>query len=153
MEPQSLSLREIHLPEAINWWPPAIGWWLVLLACFFIAWLVHYITRPTAIKAAKKQLLEIKQDNSSEDIHKLAKISELLRRVAISNSPRSDCASLTGQAWLEYLDKTLIDKPFTQGAGQYLANAHFKKIPDNNIDITKIINICEKWLKAQRNKK
>lgn len=153
MDPQSISLREIHLPDAINWWPPAIGWWLVLLTCLFLAWLVHYLTRPTAIKTAKKQLLEIKQDNSSEDIDKLVKISELLRRVAISNSPRSECASLTGQAWLEYLDKTLKNNPFTQGAGQYLANAHFKKIPDNNIDITKIINICEKWLKAQKNKK
>ena len=24
-----LDLRDIHLPEAIGWWPPAIGWWLL----------------------------------------------------------------------------------------------------------------------------
>ncbi len=153
MEPQTLSLREIHLPEAISWWPPAIGWWLVLLLCLFLVWLFLYLTRPTAIKTAKKQLLEIKQDHSSDDIHKLARLSELLRRVAISLSPRKESAGLTGRAWLEYLDRSVKDKPFTQGVGQYLANAHYKKKPDNNIDIEQIITLCEKWLKAQKRKK
>ena len=157
MEPQALDLKDIHLPEAIGSWPPAIGWWLspilVLLLCAFIFWLYKYLTRKTAIKTAKKQLLEIKQDNASEDIQKLAKLSELLRRVAISVSPRSESASLTGQAWLNYLDSTVKGTPFTEGAGQYLANTHYKKTPDNDFDISQITSLCENWLKAQKDKK
>jgi hypothetical protein len=26
-------LRDIHLPEAVSWWPLAIGWWLVAIVC------------------------------------------------------------------------------------------------------------------------
>lgn len=157
MEPQSLDLKDIHLPEAISWWPPAIGWWLspvlTLLLCAFIFWLYKYLTRKTAIKTAKKQLLKIKQDNSSEDIQKLASLSELLRRVAISVAPRNECASLTGKAWLEYLDSSVKGTPFTEGAGQYLADTHYKKTPGNDVDISQITSLCENWLKAQKNKK
>ncbi|MBV1912177.1 MAG: DUF4381 domain-containing protein, partial [Cycloclasticus sp.] len=33
---EELPLRDIHLPDAITWWPPAIGWWL-LLAVIIVA--------------------------------------------------------------------------------------------------------------------
>jgi hypothetical protein len=157
MESQALDLKDIHLPETIGSWPPAIGWWLapvlILLLCTLIFWLYKYLTRKTPIKTAKKQLLEIKQDNSSEDIKKLAELSKLLRRVAISVSPRNESASLTGQAWLEYLDSTVKGNPFSEGVGQHLANTHYKKAPDTDFDISQIISLCENWLKAQKNKK
>lgn len=157
MEPQTLNLKDIHLPEVIDWWPPAIGWFLlpllILLLCVFIVWLYRYITNKTALKTAKKQLLEIQHDNSSKDIQKLTRLSELLRRVAISISPRSECASLTGPAWLEYLDSSVKGTPFTKGIGQHLASAHYKKSSDNTIDISQIITLCENWLKAQKPKK
>ena len=30
MDENALPLRDLHLPDAIGWWPPAPGWWVVI---------------------------------------------------------------------------------------------------------------------------
>jgi len=154
MGAQQLDLRDIHLPEAINWWPPAIGWWLLAilipLSCFFLFWLYKRITRKTALKTAKKLLLSIKQNNALDDKQKLVELSALLRRVVVSISPRSVAASLTGQEWLIYLDSSVKDNPFTTGAGQVLADAHYRNNFDREQNISELIAICENWLASQK---
>ncbi len=153
MEPQKLPLKDIHLPDAIGWWPPAIGWWIIAvlipLLCWFVFWLYKRVTRKTAVKTAKKILLTLKQDSSLDDKAKLAELSALMRRVAISQSPREEAASLTGQTWLEYLDKYVQGSPFTQGPGKILADVHYKK-SISALDIAPVIKLCETWLKAQK---
>lgn len=151
---QQLPLRDIHIPETIGWWPPAIGWWLLLalipLLCFFVFWLYKKITRQTAVKSAKKLLAVIRQDNDSDDLHKLLQLSELLRRVAVSVAPRAQSAGLTGQAWLHYLDRSVKGSPFTEGVGRCLADTHFRKSTPDNLDIAALSRLCDEWLKAQR---
>ncbi len=154
MEPaQQLPLRDIHLPEAISWWPPALGWWLLLvlvpLVIYFVYWLVKSINRKTAIKTAKKLLLQLKQDNRLDNAQKLKEISTLIRRVAISTFSRAECADLTGQQWLEFLDRSVKGAPFAQGVGQLLATAPYRNYSPTEQEITGLINLCESWLKAQ----
>jgi len=37
-------LRDIHLPEAVHWWPPAPGWWIVAaLLLTLTIWLSRYL--------------------------------------------------------------------------------------------------------------
>jgi len=37
-------LRDIHLPEAVHWWPPAPGWWIVAaLLLALTVWLSRYL--------------------------------------------------------------------------------------------------------------
>lgn len=159
MGPQApqLDLKDIHLPDVINWWPPAIGWWLLVvlipLLCFFLFWLYKRITRKTAIKTAKKLILQIKQNTHVDDKQKLTELSQLIRRVAISLSPRAETASLTGQSWLDYLDNSVTGTPFSQGAGKVLATAQYQKASTEDIDIPSLIKICEDWLKAQKENK
>jgi cbb3-type cytochrome oxidase subunit 3 len=156
MEAQQLNLKDIHLPNVIGWWPPAIGWWLLAilipLLCFLLFWLYKRITRKTAVKTAKKLLLKIKQDAQLSDRDKLTQLSALLRRVAISVSPRQKVASLTGEAWLKHLDSSVTGTPFTQGEGHVFAD-QYKKISSAELGIPSLIKVCEDWLKAQKNKK
>ncbi len=157
MQAQQLSLRDIHLPDTLGWWPPAIGWWILVLLiplfCWAIIWLVKRLTRKTALKMAKKIVQKIKQDSTLDNKQKLLEISALIRRVAISISPRSETASLTGQAWLEYLDSSVKGSPFTQGVGQCLADRHYQNIPTADLDIPALLNLCDLWLKAQKENK
>ena len=157
MQAQQLALRDIHLPESLGWWPPAIGWWLLAilipLLCVLIIWIYRRITRNTAIKTAKKLLIEMKKDDELDDRQKLIELSALIRRVVISTSSRNETASLTGQHWLEYLDSTVNGSPFTSGAGRFLADAHYQKMPAADLDIPSVISVCENWLNAQKSKK
>ena len=157
MESTQLPLRDIHLPEAIGWWPPALGWWLlailVPLLIALVVWLFKRITRKTAIKAAKKILLQIKQDQQRDNSQKLKDLSALIRRVAISTTTRQKCAGLTGQQWLEYLDQSMKNSHFTQGIGQLLANAPYQKSAPTEQDINQLARLCEGWLNAQSKRK
>jgi cbb3-type cytochrome oxidase subunit 3 len=153
MDSGKLPLRDIHLPEAIGWWPPAIGWWvlaiLIPLLIGLMFWLYRYVTRKTAIKAAKKLLLEIKQDTQRDNSQKLKDLSVLLRRVAISTTTRHECAGLTGQEWLEFLGRSVLGSSFTQGIGKLLTNAPYQQSLPTEQDISQLTNLCEDWLNAQ----
>jgi hypothetical protein len=157
MEPEKLPLRDIHLPEAISWWPPALGWWLLAifipLLLGLLYWLYKRFTRKTAIKAAKKMLLQIKQDPQLDNSQKVKNLSALIRRTAISTTSRNECAGLAGQQWLEYLDRSVKGSPFTDGIGRLLANAPYQKTALSESEITALTSLCEDWLNAQNKRK
>ncbi len=153
MEPTQLPLRDIHLPPEISWWPPAIGWWLLMLtiplAIWFCYWLYKLITKKTAIKSAKKQLLQLKQNQQLDNAKKLAQLSMLIRRVAISTANRNECAGLIGQQWLEFLDGSIQGKPFSQGVGKLLGEAVYSNSQPNEQELSQLLSLCETWLNAQ----
>jgi len=148
-----LDLKDIHEPEAIGWWPPAIGWWVLAIAVplliGFLVWLYKRLTRKTALKTAEKILAEIKQDAARDNLQKLSELSVLVRRVAISVSPRTDAAGLTGRQWLAFLDRSVKGMPFSEGVGRLLADAPYRNTPPTEQEISELINLCEDWLKAQ----
>ena len=153
MNPTLLDLKDIHEPEAIGWWPPAIGWWILAvfipLLIIFLVWLYKRLTRKTAIKTANKLLTQIKQDQTRDNLQKLSDLSILVRRVAISVSPRAKTAGLTGRPWLEFLDRSVKGLPFSEGAGQILADAPYRKTPPTEQELSQLIDLCEDWLKTQ----
>lgn len=151
---QGLPLRDIHLPEAISWWPPAIGWWLAFAIAVLLFWLMWRLfkqwTRKTALKTAKTLLQQIKHNQQTSDLQKLRQISIWLRRVSISIAPRQQSAGLTGEKWLRYLDTNLDGSPFSNGVGQSLADVQFRKSIPDGLDIPAIIDLCELWLQRQK---
>jgi hypothetical protein len=153
MPPTQLPLKDLHLPDAISQYLPAIGWWilaaLIPVLIIFLYKCYQYLTRKTALKDAKILLASIKS-SSMDNTQKLAELSSWLRRVAISVTPRGQTASLTGQAWLAFLDSSLKDAPFTQGAGRCLADAPYRLSAPSELEISQLISLCEDWLKAQK---
>jgi cbb3-type cytochrome oxidase subunit 3 len=153
MQPAQLPLRDIHLPEAIGWWPPAIGLWLLAvlipLLIAFLYWLYKRLTRRTAIKTAKNNLAAIKQNPALNNNQKLRELSMLIRRVTISVNPRTEAASLTGRQWLAFLDNSVTGAPFSEGCGQLLAEAPYRNTTPSELEISQLISLCEDWLKAQ----
>ncbi len=149
-----LVLKDIHLPDAIGWWPPAIGWWLLLLliplAIWLCWWLYRRLTRPNPLKAARQLLQQIEQNAQQDPLQTLQQLSAWLRRVAITIAPREQSAGLSGQAWLQHLEQSLPDKPFSEGPGRCLADAPFRQTVDKNIELSAVIELCKQWLKVQK---
>ena len=106
-------LRDIHLPQPIGWWPVSWGWIvLVVLLLIILGVGVSYLRRRIRLARPRREGLrllmsyekEYQQGMSSPLV--CARISELLRRVALSYFPREDIAGLQGEMWIDFLNKT-----------------------------------------------
>lgn len=149
--PDTLPLRDIHLPPAISWWPPAPGWWLLLLV-FVLLIAVIYMLREHRQRRHFRQLalcqleeLERQYDEQANAQQLLQGLSRLLRQTNLLHFPRSDCAGLVGEAWLAFLDQRLDEKPFSQGVGRLLADGPY--LPQSEvIDAKALLSLCRRWL-------
>lgn len=155
----ALPLRDIHLPDAISWWPPAPGWW-ILLGCLIFISLVFFLIKKIhqKKKLQKAALAELKTirsnyENDKNNTRLAQSISVLLRRASISFYPRHNIASLTGEQWLQHLDNTSDKKGFISTEGQVLLTAPY--MPDDNdeiIDANSLVSLCETWIRSQPKK-
>ena len=155
-----LPLRDIHLPDAISWWPPAPGWW-ILLGMLVVSAVSVYLLRAFYLsrrvkRSALEELESIRhQYEQTRNQKQLAEqLSILMRRASISFHPRSEAASLTGTNWLDYLDSTSKQPGFNQEAGQLLISAPYLPADHaisnetaSNADA--LLSLCENWLRAQ----
>jgi hypothetical protein len=148
-----LPLKDIHLPEAITWWPLAIGWWVlivVIIAAIYGCYLLFKrLTRRTATKDATLVLQGIKQQANDDVLRTIKELSACLRRVAISLDSREEAASLVGDAWLAYLDNSMDGEPFKTGVGRLLVDAPYQRSATKAVDVDALITLCEAWLARQ----
>jgi len=151
----TLPLRDIHLPDAVSWWPLPLGWWLLLVLLIVSGVLVVWWRRRQAaarVRAAAllewQQLLEHFQQQRDE-LRLVQGLSILLRRVLLSYYPRAEVASLSGNAWLQYLDKVYParqDGPFSSGVGRTLIDAPYQQ--QVGCDVLALHALCGEWLAA-----
>ncbi len=146
IDPQALPLLDIHLPAPVSWWPPATGWWLLLgLALALLAALVFLWRHRVGSRYRRLALREIDQLEQLPPAELAAALAQLLRRAALCHFPRRDCAGLSGEAWLEFLDRPFGDRPFSQGVGRCLLDAPYR--PEPAFDSQALLALCRRWLK------
>lgn len=151
LTPDSLPLRDIHLPPQISWWPPAPGWWLLLLvfATLFIVlfWTRQYSRRRRFKRLALSRLTELEQQYQEQtDARQLQQsLSYLLRQSAILHFPHDNCAGLIDEAWLNFLDQPLDGKPFSQGVGQLLSHGPYRPQAGDS-DVRALLELCRNWV-------
>ena len=146
------ALRPIHAAPLPELWPPAPGWWVlaVLLAGLLAATIVWCWRRYRQYRFRNKVLLEVdsitssySKDNSSEF---LTNISTLLRRIALRRYPAERVASLTGSAWLQFLDSTGGGGAFSNGVGQLLESGPYSPTVDS-VPVAELAALVRRWAK------
>lgn len=147
-------LRDIHLPDPVNWWPPAPGWWLLALVIVVIIGgavylLIRHLRFNRYRKAARLALKQIKESCSLLDNREIvAQLATLLRRVAIHTCGREAVAPLVGESWLQFLDAKGRTDQFTVGPGKVLGEGHYQ--PTVEIELDQLLPLVEKWIRMSK---
>ena len=147
MDPEQIPLRDLHLPEAIGWWPLAPGWWLLLaLALVGLGFLLRLYWRNRARAAARRHALaRLNELTAAFEQHRDAvafssEVSQLLRRTMLAYAPRAEVAGLTGDAWLAWLDKDLDQPRFQSEAGRKLLELPYRA-PGDDVSAMDLVDV------------
>lgn len=176
-DPSQLPLRDIHLPGAVPFWPPAPGWWVVaavvlgVLIALGIRRFLHRQQR-AALRAIAALRAELESGASPADC--VQRLSSVMRRFAMTTAHdgnereapgtpgagkvrggkrlgREDVAGLVGTAWLRYLDSRWDRDEFSAGTGRLLTAAPYAR-PEHvdRLHAIELTELCADWVKAQR---
>ncbi len=157
MNPEKLPLRDIHLPEVVNWWPIASIWWVILAFIIIIPVVYYYYRRwkrAHFVTIAIKQfsMIETQYKEHQDSARFIKDISIFLRQCVMTLQPRKNTAAMTGSHWLKLLDNLGETDEFSSGSGSILLTAPYQLQPVANIDALQ--NLVKDWIKiAYRVKK
>ena len=159
-DPTSLqNLHDILIPYPVPFWPPAPGWYVlgavVVIGIVWVTWRWFQSWRANRYRRealAELDRLEISvQDDFSREAA-LRGLPELVKRTALAGLRRDHVASLSGKAWLEFLDQTGSTDAFTQGPGSLLLDFSYQtpsaleRISEKQIK--ELVSLIRKWIKT-----
>lgn len=138
-------LHDIHLPQAVTFWPPAIGWWILfslaalLLIAAYLFWRYHY--QPMRYKRqALKTLEHIQfQHPRMTDQQYADTIARLIRQTALARHP--ELASLQGSQWRDFLAENI-----PQDIADKLAIDRYR--PAFSIDRERLYLATKQWIRG-----
>lgn len=142
-------LRDIHLPPPPSWWPPAPGWWIAALLLIVVLgvslWvLIRVWRRRRWRQRVKAELARIAANYTAQPdaVRATAEISHLLRRATLLIDRHA--VALSGEHWLNFLDRQFKEQGFSQGPGRVLIDAPFR--PTAEIDVVALLALVRRWL-------
>lgn len=164
MNPEAINelleqLHDIHLPAPPGWWPPAPGWWILaiiliaLIAGGIWRWRQHiaHINSPQYLALEQIEILRTRYHTDNDAQQLLTDISTLMRRVALSIGPRQEVASLTGDQWLDWINKHTSGRPLDKNIAQILIDAPYRPTAQSNPEV--ILRACEEWARGLDSKR
>lgn len=153
-EPALAQLRDIHLPKAIGWWPLAPGWYVLGILMMALIGIMAYAIRRHVINGRpKRQALRLLSTYQRDYLARpevslnAARVSELLKRVALVYFPREKVASLQGEAWIAFLSETSKRLDFKR-VEQALLVAPYH--PTMKGDLSLLFTMARLWIKQRR---
>lgn len=139
------NLNDIIAPEPVSLLPQTAGW--IVLGFVLIASLTAWVVlarRRYRRNTYRREALELLDATPPQAL------PALVKRVAIAARPRTEVAALTGDSWLDFLDRSYGGDGFSNGPGRALATLSFApaapdaRVPDELHDLVAL------WIRKHR---
>ena len=153
--------REVELPEPVGYAPQTIGWYILLalvlvLTVYLVVCFCSYRRRNRYRRVALFHLdaMEEAIREPSARAGLLVELPALIKRTALACFPREQVADLSGNAWLEFLDRTYGGKGFAEGPGRLLPLLAYQPLDETfNVpekDAQALISLARVWIRKHR---
>ncbi|WP_458765653.1 DUF4381 domain-containing protein [Cupriavidus basilensis] len=149
-------LQEIPLPPPVSYLPQTWGWGVLAALLLALAgqlawraWRRHQANRYRRDAFAELARIEAGLTATGSDASRreaLAALPALVKRVVLAFAPRTQVASLSAQAWLDYLDGTWRAGSFTSGPGRLLPELAYCQHPPPAAEVTALIALLRAWI-------
>lgn len=148
-------LADIHLPDAVSFWPPAPGWW-VLALCLILALALLYrqqlarLFLRRRLGSALRELdaayasFQAAPEPKAAGLLLLQQFNAVLKRVALVHYRDPELPRLSGTAWLRFLDTQVGGTDFSTGAGRVLGEGIYRPVFD--ADVEALHTLCRHWI-------
>ena len=145
---------EVVSPAAINWWPQTTGWWWVGAALVVVlgryGWrrLRHWY-RNRYRREATVRLQQLAAASANDNW--LLEINRLLKLTALAAFSREQVASLSGEAWVNFLNRQCTTPPFSAQQGQLLALGIYTGQAVAAAHRQAMVDACLTWVREHEN--
>jgi hypothetical protein len=139
------NLHDFYQPPPPAWTPQTIGWYVVFAVIALLAmWIIiHSLRRWLANGYRREALRELALLQPEQ-------FSTLLKRTALSAWPRDKVASLSGEAWLNFLNESAENNSFHQTPGNRIEEIALRSQTLSSEDEQTLRKITAEWIRRHR---
>jgi hypothetical protein len=148
-----IQLKDIPLPPPVSYATQTVGWCVVaaivlalLLWMAFLRWRRWCRNRYRRAAQAELDAMAHAAADPRQRAHALAALPVLVKRTVLAWAPRQQVASMSGEAWLDYLDLTLAGENFTRGPGRELETLAYADADIRADDLAALITLLHRWI-------
>ncbi len=142
-------LHSVVEPEPISWVPQTTAWAVLAVVLAIVtalaAW--RWQRRWQRNRYRREALAELDRIEAQAEHDLPVKVAELLRRTALVSFDRHDVASLFGNDWLVFLDRSQGGNTFTSGPGHVLTTAPYGAAVTEG-DRRELIGAARGWIRT-----
>jgi hypothetical protein len=139
-------LHGFYQPAPPAWTPQTIGWYVVFaVAGLVVVWAAVHAVRQWIANRYRRAALDELEVTLPDGL------SALLKRTALAAWPREMVASLTGPAWLEFLDRTGRQcRSFENEPGSRIEEIALKPDKLSADDELELRRMVREWIRRHR---
>mgnify|MGYP000520335951 CR=1 FL=1 len=134
-------LKDIHLPQDVSMWPLAWPWWAMLVSLISVLVFISYYMKKT--KWRKHALQQLQKIDTANNLECTRQCNRLLKQVALLRFGK-ECASLSGEKWLDFLDSKVKNNIFKPHLSEF---ASAIDTPNSSIDVHTLKIATATWIR------